>query len=358
MTVIIFAVVMIAPARRSYNSKLPKSPEFVANRTMGLVPRTRHQRQARRLKDGEPARPACRSNHRGPQGLLTPAAGTLGTCSWNAGGSSLYYGLHPATRNKYNDMKSPVVVIGIGEMGSVFARGLLRLGHPVYPVTRATDMYALARQLPAPEMVLVAVAENTLHSVLEILPPAWHHRVALLQNELLPQDWERYGFTRPTVISVWFEKKPGQDVKILIPSPVFGPQAGLLVESLALLNIPARHIDSAQELLFELVLKNVYIVTINCAGLVTGGTVTELWSDHHAFAEQIAREVIAIQQAQTGKQFDADALIRAMLVAFAGDPQHVCTGRSAPVRLARALQQADAAGLAVPGLREIANTSS
>ncbi len=53
-------------------------------------------------------------------------------------------------------MKSPVIIIGIGEMGGVFARG----------------------------------------------------------------------FVQPTVISVWFEKKKGRDVKVLIPSPAYGPAAG------------------------------------------------------------------------------------------------------------------------------------
>jgi len=251
-------------------------------------------------------------------------------------------------------MKTPVIVIGIGEMGSVFARGLLRAGYPVYPLTRDMDMDEMARQIPAPEMVLVAVAENTLHTVLEDLPPAWHNRIALLQNELLPGDWKRYGLTRPTVISVWFEKKKGQDVKVLIPSPVFGPHAQLLRECLELLDIPARVLDNEDQLLFELVAKNVYIVTINCAGLVTGGTVSELWNEYRELAEAVAREVIGIQQALTGQMLEADALIDAMLKAFDGDPDHVCTGRSAPARLARALEQADATGLAVPRLREIA----
>ena len=43
-----------------------------------------------------------------------------------------------------------------------------------------------------------------------------------------------------------------------------------------------------------------------------------------------------------------------MLTAFEGDPEHNCMGRSAPARLARAIRQADAAGLDVPRLREIA----
>jgi len=252
-------------------------------------------------------------------------------------------------------MKSPVVVIGIGEMGSVFARGFLRTGHPVYPVTRDTDMKAMARQLPAPELVLVAVAENALHPLLEQLPPAWHGRVALLQNELLPRDWERYGLVQPTVISVWFEKKRGQDVKVLIPSPIHGPHARLLQECLASLDIPTRLLDSEQALLFELVVKNLYIVTTNCAGLAAGGTVSELWEHHHELAHNVAREVIRIQASLTGHQFDAARLIDAMLVAFAGDPEHMCTGRSAPARLARALQQAETAGIEVPVLRGIAD---
>jgi hypothetical protein len=251
-------------------------------------------------------------------------------------------------------MKTPVVVIGIGEMGGVFARGLLRTGHPVYPVTRDIDMAEAARELPDPELVLVAVAENDLHTTLEQLPSRWHSRIALLQNELLPRDWELHELQRPTVISVWFEKKPGQDAKVLIPSPVYGPQADILQASLAALDIPARVLADASELLFELVLKNVYILTTNCAGLVTGGSVSELWSGHRELAEAVAREVISIQEALTNRTFDADALITGMLVAFDGDPDHKCMGRSAPARLARALQQADAAGLDVPHLREIA----
>ena len=251
-------------------------------------------------------------------------------------------------------MKSPVIVIGIGEMGSVFARGFLRTGHPVYPVTRDTDLVATAKRLPSPEQVLVAVAENDLHAVLEKIPATWQSRLALLQNELLPDDWQQYGYTRPTVISVWFEKKKGQDVKVLIPSPVFGPGAELLKTSLDSLGIPARRLASEDELLFELVVKNVYIVTTNCAGLITGGTVSDLWDNHRELGEAVAREVIQLQEALTGQHFQADELIAAMLKAFAGDPDHGCMGRSAPARLARALQQADAAGLAIPRLRAIA----
>jgi hypothetical protein len=239
-------------------------------------------------------------------------------------------------------------------MGGVFARGLLRAGYPVYPVIREDDIAVAAHELPAPALVLVAVAEKDLHPLLEQIPLTWQTRLGLLQNELLPCDWEQYGFINPTVISVWFEKKPDREAKVLIPSPVFGPQAELLVEALGAIRIPARVVNSAADMLRELVIKNVYIVTTNCAGLVTGGTVSELWTNHRKLAEAVAREVIQIQESLTGQSFPPGDLIQGMVSAFDGDPDHGCMGRSAPARLQRALEQADAAGLAVPRLREIA----
>jgi hypothetical protein len=244
-------------------------------------------------------------------------------------------------------------MIGVGEMGGVFARGILRTGHPVIPVTRDMDMQVVAEKYPDPLLALVAVAENDLHSVLKVLPAAWHGCIGLLQNELLPRDWLKYDYTNPTVISVWFEKKKGQDHKVLIPSPAFGPQAEFLVNALATLDIPARTLLSADSLLDELVIKNVYILTNNICGLVTQGNVEDLWNNHQDLASTIANEVIDIQQWLTGHTFDREKLVQGMLEGINGDLQHMCMGRSAPARLARAIQQANEAGLAVPRMREI-----
>ena len=248
--------------------------------------------------------------------------------------------------------KAPAVVIGIGEMGSVFARGLLRIGHPVYPVTRDTDMQALASEIPDPAIVLVAVGEAALADILKQIPAHWSDKLALLQNELLPADYAH--LTAPTVISVWFEKKKGQDSKVLIPSPAFGPRASLLMDALGSLDIASREVTSAEDMLFELVVKNVYIVTTNIAGLRVGGNVGELWSQHEGLARDVASDVIDIQQALTGHTFDREALIQAMLVAFNGDLEHKCMGRSAPARLQRALAHAEKHGLEVPTLKAIA----
>jgi len=249
-------------------------------------------------------------------------------------------------------MKKPVVLIGVGEMGGVYARGFLRLGHPVYPVVRGTGIAQLANEITAPELVLVAVGEADLQPVLETMPANWRNSLVLLQNELLPRDWQKHDLD-PTVISVWFEKKKGQDAKVLIPSPVYGAKSQLIHDALSAVDIPCKILSSEEELLFELVVKNVYIVTTNISGLKVGGTVGELWSNHHDLANKISNEVIAIQQALTGQSFDADKLIDAMVVAFNGDLDHKCMGRSAPARLQRALDQAKEFAIETPEISAI-----
>lgn len=249
-----------------------------------------------------------------------------------------------------------IIIVGLGQLGRVFAGGFLRIGHTVVPVNRGDDVSSVARAHADPALVLVAVAENDLHPVLAAMPAAWRPRVALIQNELLPRDWEAYRYADPTVIAVWFEKKKGTDARPLIASPVAGPGAPLVCRALTSIDLPCREVAPGDALLFELVRKNVYILTTNIAGLRTGGTVSRLWAQHEGFARQVANEVIDIQDALTGTKHDREKLIAGMLEAFAGDPEHGCTGRSAPARLVRALAHADAFGLAVPTLRELAKS--
>ena len=250
--------------------------------------------------------------------------------------------------------KTPVIVIGLGEMGSVFARSILKSGYPVYPASRDTDLSELAESIQNPAMVLIAVGEKDLQACLKKIPSAWHNHVALLQNELLPRDWTAYDFIDPTVISVWFEKKKGQDSKVLIPSPCFGANASLLVDALATLDIPACEVSSAEKMEEELLIKNVYILTTNIAGLITKGNVEDLWDNHNDLALEIANEVMDIQSTLVGHDLDRDKLIAGFKAGIDGDHEHMCMGRSAPARLARAIELADAAGLEVKKLRAIA----
>jgi len=220
----------------------------------------------------------------------------------------------------------------------------------VSPVVRNSDINQLAKEIASPELVMVAVGEANLQTVLQTIPLNWRGSLVLLQNELLPGDWQKHDL-HPTVISIWFERKKGQDVKVLVPSPAYGSKARLIHDALEQLDIPCKLLDSEEALLFELVVKNVYIVTTNVCGLKTRGTVGDLWSDHRDLANRVSHEVIDIQQALTGQSFDADKLIDAMVVAFNGDLEHKCMGRSAPVRLQRAFDQAKEFALNVPEYR-------
>ncbi|MCW9023887.1 MAG: hypothetical protein OQK73_04320 [Gammaproteobacteria bacterium] len=250
-------------------------------------------------------------------------------------------------------MKDPVIVVGIGEMAGVFTRGLLCQGHPVFPVTRQTDLKAIEKAVPNPRLVLVSVGEADLHPTLKNLPAQWHQHLGLLQNELLPRDWQAHAISDPTVISVWFEKKKGQDFKVLVPSPIFGPQAAIIENALASLDIPSWELKTEADLEFELVRKNVYILTTNITGLEIGGTVDDLWNTHQALAREVANDVIELQEYLTGHTFDNEKLIEGMVEAIKGDLEHKCMGRSAPARLARAIALADEAKLTVPRLREL-----
>ncbi len=250
-------------------------------------------------------------------------------------------------------LKQPIVVIGIGEIGSVFARGFLRLGHPVYPVTRGMDKASVAEVLPEPEAVLLSVGESDLHTQLASLPENWKSSLILIQNELLAKDWQPYDLN-PTVASVWFEKKKGQDVKVVVSTPVYGKKAQLVSAALNALDIPTTTINDAAQMTFELVRKNYYILLSNIAGLKEGGTVSELWANHQQLAKDILKDVHAIQVFLTGQSLDNEELTKAMLLAFEGDPDHGCMGRSAPERLKRALEIAYQAGIDVPTLKRIA----
>ncbi len=250
-------------------------------------------------------------------------------------------------------MNKSVVVVGLGEMGSVFARGFLRTGYTVHPVIRGVEMQAVAEEVPQPELVLIAVGEADLHEQLIKVPPAWKDRLVLLQNELLPRDWQRHNL-EPTVISVWFEKKKGQDSKVIIPSPVYGKQAQQVADALASIDITSTVLADEAALLHELVLKNVYILTTNIAGLEVGGNVGQLWDEHRIVAEAVVTDVIRLQEALTGKTLDHQALIDSMVNAFNGDREHMCMGRSAAVRLQRALMLAKQNELTLPMLERIA----
>ena len=250
-------------------------------------------------------------------------------------------------------MKEAIVIIGIGELASVFAKGFLRCGYPVYPVTRGMNLAQECQQIPSPKLVLVLVQENELHSVLKQLPSPWYHKVGLVQNELLPRDWLSQPIEPPTVTVVWFEKKKGLELTNILQSPSYGPNASIISNALQAVDIPAPILENEEDLLYELVRKAVYILTVNIAGLLNNCTVGDLWMQDQTLAREIAEEVILIQELLTGKQLPHEKLIQGMAEGIKDCPYRHCLGRSALSRLERALNYAEDADIKTPKLVEI-----
>ncbi len=250
-------------------------------------------------------------------------------------------------------MTQTVVIVGIGEMGGVFAKGFLRLGYPVYPITRDMNISHVSKHFQEPAFVLIAVAEKDLSEILAKVPLQWIDRLGLLQNELLPHHWETFHVQQPTVVVVWFEKKKGQDCQVILPSRIYGPHSQLLADALACLDIPSKVLFSEEDMLFELALKNTFVLSINIAGLETGGTTGELWDQHRHLVRRVAHEVIDIQEWLIGKSLSRRRLISNLEMACYADSEHQCVGRSAEERLARNVKIADKAGLEISTLREI-----
>jgi ketopantoate reductase len=250
-------------------------------------------------------------------------------------------------------MKQSIIVIGLGQIGAILAKGFLRIGHPVYPVIRGDSLVDAIKRTPDPIMVLVAVREEDLQPVLNQVPPAWHKHIALIQNELVPSVWEDAGIQDPTVVTVWFEKRKGKAPDAYFPSMIYGPQADLIADVFDKLNLPYELIKDEQELIFELVRKNLYLISKNIVGLVLEGTVGETWVQNRELFENVADEVFLIQCDLVGVNLDKQRLFSRLAKDIETLPDAGTTGSAAVARLERMLQHAASAALDVPTLQEI-----
>jgi ketopantoate reductase len=244
----------------------------------------------------------------------------------------------------------PVVIAGIGQLGGVFATGFLRAGYPVYPATPERPLSKIAGRVPDPFLVLLAVPENNIVETIRQVPEIWRDRLGLLQNELLPHVWESEGIVSPTAMAVWFEKKPGRDVKVFQPTRVFGPAAEIVRSALTALDIPCEILPDKHHLLVELVRKNLFVLTINIAGIAIGGTTGALWAHHRELATAVAHDVLTVMERLTDNTFDRDDMMRFLQTILVSVPDHACRGRVAEDRLARILRIARKAGIATPAL--------
>ena len=252
----------------------------------------------------------------------------------------------------------PVVIVGLGQMGRVFAQGFLAAGYPVYPVTSRMAMADAARQMPDPGFVLLAVPENVISRTLGQVPDHWRGKLGLLQNELLPYVWEAEGIQTPTTMAVWFEKKKGKTVHVFRPTTVHGPHADLVRVGLDAVGIACDAVADVGQMVTELVKKNLYVLTINIAGLVVGGTTGELWTRHRDLVARVSHDVLDVMDRLTGRTSDREEMMRFMEDILLRVPDHGCRGRVAQDRLERMVATGRAHGLTLPALTEIENRLS
>lgn len=285
-------------------------------------------------------------------------------------------------------MAEPLVIVGIGQLGAVFAEGFLRSGSPVFPVLRGMSLEAAWHEAHrvhphTSPLLLVAVGEDDLGPVLWSLPEGSRGRVILLQNELRPATFWTAGLDHPTACVVWFEKKPGRLASEVRPSVVFGRHSATVARALDLLGLhtvrlsppPGSALSSSEstgeapefpatEAAHQLTLKNLYILGLNLTGLDHGGTARELQTRYRSQLDAVLEEVLRLERAclagapptspWSGVELDEARLRQDLDAAIAADPNHAAAGRSAPSRLHRTLAEARNVGLETPVLDAIA----
>jgi ketopantoate reductase len=248
-----------------------------------------------------------------------------------------------------------IVVVGMGQLGEVFARCFLRAGFTTVPVLRSQSIEGRVDE--GTRLLLLAVGEADLDQALASVPNELLPQVVLLQNELRPASFSsRYQAdskkSGPTILVVWFEKKGERPPVVVLPSVLFGPQSELMQQALAKMDLPARRIDGPAELAHELALKNLYILGLNLSGLRGASRAGELL-DAGAPFEALVDELISLEQAgQRAANWDVELdhqrLRRDLELSIQADPNHGCAGRTAPERLARTLELGEKWGVALP----------
>lgn len=246
------------------------------------------------------------------------------------------------------------LVIGMGELGKVFALGLLKLGITVVPILRTTPGSVLRAHQDTASVCLVCVGSAELPAVLDSAARIYADRLVLVQNDLHPSDWECRGLPLPTIAVVWFEKKPGREPQGLSSTVLFGPHADLLVGALQSQGILAHAEPDRERLTFELALKNLYVLTTNSVGLAVPGDVGTLWHHHRALIERVLDDVLVLESALMEQPLPHQVLRLEFERLVLADPRHAATGRVARERLLGACAASRRMGTSTPALDEIA----
>ncbi|MEW5848194.1 MAG: hypothetical protein AB2A00_05240 [Myxococcota bacterium] len=248
---------------------------------------------------------------------------------------------------------SDLVVVGLGQLGQLYAGGALKLGIRVTPVVRTTPRPLALSALPGHTPILVAVGEDALGGVLEEIPAARRDHVVLLQNELFPSVWRAHGVRSPTVLIPWLSRKKGRPLEVARPTLAYGPHAGLFAAVHGALDLPCEVTTETARMEDGLVAKYTFIITINALGVQEDLTLGAWLRKDPARVDVLAAEAHALGQAQLGRPVPRDDVLRQAREAMAALPDYPARGRTARARIERAVAVAQQRGVHVTELHAL-----
>lgn len=243
-------------------------------------------------------------------------------------------------------------VVGLGQLGQMYAGALLNQGYRVTPVVRATPRpleLGLAPEAP----VLVSVGEDALDAALsELVAAGLGQRVMLLQNELFPATWKKHPTAHPTVMVVWTNRKKGVPL-VGAPTRVFGPLADLVVRMHAALEIPCEVLPDEHALNTELCAKYAFIVAVNALGVSEPRTLQEWMEAEPQTVGRVLQDAVSLSAVRVDASVDVEEARRrahSAMVALASIPSR---GRTSWARMERAAAVSQEQHLPVPALRRL-----
>ena len=247
-----------------------------------------------------------------------------------------------------------LVVVGLGQLGRLFATGALARGVRVTPVLRGVDPGAVLAPLPDVP-ILLAVGEHDLEPVLRAIAPARRRDAILVQNETFPPDW-RPLVPDPTVAVVWLNAKPGRPLQVARSTAVRGRHAALVCALHAPLDVPCRLLDDDAQLARELVAKYALILAVNALGLRSDETVGTWLARDEPLVRRLVADARRLGEARLGDRVDdADAAEDAALEAMQALATMPARGRTARARVDRALALGRTLGVSLPALAAFAD---
>lgn len=247
-------------------------------------------------------------------------------------------------------------IIGVGQLGQLYAAGALRLGMRVTPLLRGQDRAAFYEALPPGTPLLLSLPEDALASEVQAVPSTRRDDVILVQNELFPHQWRALGLPHPTVATVWLSRKKHRPIEVARTSLAHGPFAQLFVDIHEALELPARVAVDDDELLQDIVAKYAFILTINALGLVENLTLGEWLARDPEGVRVLIAEAVRLGAWHAGQEMAAESISPAVLEAMQALAGYPARGRTARERLLRAARDLAHARVEAPRLLAIATS--